>query len=474
MRYEPFLYFMLPFFLLLEGCKSLPTDCSSTKASHDRYAITHVNVIPMTSGDSILQNVTVLIGNKKIIAFNKPVPKDVKTINGKGKWLIPGLIDMHVHVPTDVNFGSKYPTHGATVFFNTQDIMTPYVATGVTTIFDLNSKAEHFGQRNEIAKGDVIGPRMALAALINGGDGEGRIVNTDFDGRQAVRSAKAEGYEFIKVYSQLNVATFTAIVDEAKKQELKVVGHIPDAFRGRTKDAFVPHFGMVAHAEEFSKQSENFSNPDATYFAQLSKENNTWLMPTLTTIDRIAKQVRSLDNIRTSPYLQYVHPLLQSKWLTANKYNADSNPERIDYFNKMIDFHIRLVKAFKKEGVPIVAGTDAGTSGVIAGFALHDEIELLVEAGLTPKEALSSATRLPSVWLGIDKEVGTIEIGKYADLVLLEANPLADIKNIRKIAGVFINGRWIDKTCIDTMLADLSKRNTASKDKYNWKKRNEY
>src|SRR5687768_1665308 len=109
---------------------------------------------------------------------------------------MPGLIDMHVHVPTDIHFGKQRPTKGATIFFDTQDVMTPYIANGVTTIFDLNSKAEHFGQRNEIAEGDAIGPRMALAALINGGAGEGRNVNTASDGAQAVRSAKAEGYKF--------------------------------------------------------------------------------------------------------------------------------------------------------------------------------------------------------------------------------------------------------------------------------------
>ena len=424
----------------------------------------------MTLENHLIPNATVIIRNERVVFLNGPVPPEAKIIDGKGKWLIPGLIDMHVHVATDIHFGPKLPTQGATTFFGTQDVMTPYIANGVTTIFDLNSKAEHFGQRNDIAKGDFIGPRMALAALINGGEGPGRVVNTASDGRQAVRSAKAEGYEFIKVYSQLNIETYLAIIDEASRQDMKTVGHIQNAFQGKLMQAFVPNFGMVAHAEEFSKQASDFSDQEAQRFAKLMVENGTWLSPTLIAMKQILSQVRSLDELRASPVLKYVHPLLQSKWLTANNYNKNTSPELVGRLEQMVNFHIRLVRACKMAGVPIVSGTDTGVSGIVPGFALHDELRILVEAGLTSEEALSSATRLPAVWLGIDSQVGTIEVGKRADLILLNANPLADVRNTREIFGVFVNGQWLAKTTLDTMLLDLSKRNTASKDKYNWKK----
>lgn len=469
------LFLLLSFTMIFNGCKNSSTNYSQKEKVQLQQilVIKNVNIIPMTSENRIIENATIVIENKKIVSINKPIPDNAKIIDGTGKWLIPGLIDMHVHIPADVNFGLKFTTRASSVFFDTQDMMTPFIANGVTTIFDLNSRAAHFGQRNEIARGDVIGPRMALAKLLNGGEGS-ENVNIASDGRQAVRCAKAEGYEFIKVYSDLNVETFTAIVDEANKQGLKVIGHIPNAFKGRLKDAFIPNFGMIAHAEEFAKQSKNFSDQDVKDFAQLAKANGTWLCPTLTTFVWITSQARSLDELRELQSLQYMHPILQDKWLTANKYNRNTNPERVVYFDQIADFNIRLVKAFNEAGVPIVAGTDASISGVVYGFSLHDEIELLVEAGLTPEEAISSATRLPSIWLGIDSEVGTIEIGKYADLLLLDANPLEDIKNTRKIFGVFVNGRWLDRSTTDAMLSDLSIRNTSNKGKYEWKKRREY
>jgi imidazolonepropionase-like amidohydrolase len=441
------------------------------KTNQEVFAIKNVNIIPMTQSGVVLKNATVIIKNERIEAINGTIPKEAKIIDGTGKWLMPGLIDMHVHVPTDGGpFGPKIPTQGATMFFDLQDYMTPNNANGATTVFDLGSRAEHFGQRNEIAKGNVIGPRMALSAMIDGGKGRGRNVNTPEEGRQAVRSAKAEGYEFIKTYSELNVETFQAIIDEANKQGLKTIGHIPEAFQGKLKEAFVPHFGMVAHAEELTKHSIDFNEQEAQRFAQLMKDNGTWLCPTLTTMVWIASQVRSLDELRALPTLQYVHPLLQSKWLTANNYNKMSNPETIAKFEKFVKFHVLLVKACKAVGVPMVVGTDVGVSGVVAGFSMHDEMSLFVEAGLTPEEVLTSATRLPATWLGIESLVGTVEVGKKADLMLLDANPLIDIKNTRKIAGVFVNGNWLDKATLNAQLLDLSKRNTAAKGQFDWKK----
>ncbi len=463
----------------LFSCKESKANSSQKEEIKEQslFVIKNVNIIPMTIDNTIIENATVVIDNKKIIAINGSVPAGAKTINGKGKWLIPGLTDMHVHTDTNTNFRDSKPTRGANVFFDTQGVMSLYIANGITTIFDLGARVEHFGQRNEIASGKVIGPRMALAPQIDGGNQSwGRRANTPNDGRQAVRSAKAEGYNFIKAYNFLNVETFKAIVDEANKQGLKVVGHIPEPFRGKLEEVFVPHFDMVAHSEEYAKFSKNKTTEDAQYFAKLAKKNKTWLTSSLTTMIWIGSQLRSLDEISNSEYNKYIHPIILDRWLnpTTNSYYNRTSPEFIAHIDTFIDFHKKLIKAFNDAGVPIVAGTDSGVSGVIPGFSLHDELELMVDASMTTEETLAAATRLPAEWLGIDKEVGTVEVGKYADLVLLDKNPLEDIKNTRTIHGVFVNGTWVTKEKIKIMLSELAQYNEENKDKFKWENRWKY
>ncbi len=460
-----------PLFLLLSFLLMPPAIAQAKPvAKQSVVAIENVTVLPMTENGPAIPNATVLIENGRVTAINGPVPKGAKRINGKGKWLIPGLMDMHVHLPNDDQLPVETPRGDPPrLDFGTQDIMTPYVANGVTQILNMDATAGSVGQRNEIASGKVIGPHMALAAVVDGRRSEGRIANTPEDARQMVRDVQAEGYNFVKVYWRLNVETFLAIIGEANKRKIKVLGHIPEAFEGQLDKAFVPGFGMVAHAEEFSKHSDDFTNEDATRFARLAKQSGTWVTPNLVAMRWIASQARSLDEVKANPDNAYMHPLLQSKWIKSNQYNRDlSKPKTVAYLDRMVEFHQRLVRALKAEGVPMVAGTDTLVSGVVSGFSLHEELELLAGAGLTNAEVLASATRLPAEWLGVSADRGTIEVGKRADLVLLDADPLADVANTRKIAGVFLSGSYLSRKELDAMMADLAKRNKAGLEQFDW------
>ena len=465
----------LPLFLILSLTLTAQTQSENSTSNHNTYIIKNVNIISMTVNNKVIENGDVVIQNQKIQSINGTLPDKAIIIDGKGKWLIPGLIDMHVHNLADINLGPDYPTKTATHYTDTQDFMFLYIANGVTTVFELSARPEHFAQRNEIQIGKVIGPRIALAMLIDGGD-SGNTANTPEEGRQTVRIAKAQGYEFIKVYSHLNIETFRAILEEANKLQMKVIGHIPDAFKGKINEAFIPNFDMIAHAEELAKQTDNYSIEDAQRFAELAKDNGTWLTPTLTVIERMAEQSTSLDSVQYLKSFRFVHPLMQSKWLTSNKNWKNRSPEYTAYLKKIAEYNKVLVQEFKSAGVPIVAGTDAGSSGVVWGFSLHDELELLVEAGLTTEEVLASATVLPATWLGIADKIGTIETGKFADLLLLDENPIEDIRNTRKIYGVFADGRWYEKRKINRTLERIAKHNSEKlgKDKYDWSKRRDF
>ena len=428
-----------------------------TVARQPITVIEHVTVIPMTERGTSMPDATVVIEHGRITALRGPGPRGAVRINGRGKYLIPGLMDMHVHLPSDQFLPDGEPPRNEppSLTFDTQDIMTPYVANGVTQIVNMDADAVAIGRRNEIASGQVIGPSMALAALIDGKRQDGRVALTPADGRQAVRDAKAEGYGFIKLYWRLDVETFLAITDEARLQGMKVLGHIPDAFEGQVEKAFVAGF-MIAHAEELAKHSDAFSDADAARFAALASASGTALTGTLTTMQWISRQVKSLDALRALPTLPYLHPEVRRQWIDRNSYYRGASDKRVAYFARMVDFNRRLVGAFRAAGVPVVAGTDALNPGCVPGFALHDELELLHESGLTNEEALAAATRVPATWLGIIADRGTIEAGKRADLVLLDANPLVDIRHTRRIAGVMVNGRWLPRRTLTRMLADVA------------------
>lgn len=432
-------------------------------------AIKNVNIISMAENKEVIPNATLVIKGNKIESINGVIPEGANIIDGANKWIIPGLIDMHVHGLSNSSLGKQYATAGANFVFDTQDVMTPYVANGVTTIFELSERVGLIAQRDEIETGKVLGPRMALTGFIDGGESYLGASHTAEQARQAVRLAKNRGYRFLKLYSSLSREAFLAAIAEAKEQDLKVVGHIPRGFKGDTEDAFVPGF-LIAHAEELSSQTDDYSYEKALEYARLAKANGVWLIPNMSNLSWIIKQAESLDAVRNLDTLKYVHPLIQDKWLTANSYAPRT--KLVPLFKKQLEFHKLLVRAFKAESVPMVTGTDAGTSGIVTGFSLHDELALLVDAGLTNKEALLSATRLAATWLEIEDKVGTIEPGKLADLLLLDSNPLEDIKRSKNIAGVFVNGRWTDKVTIELMLEELATKNSQNlgKPEFSWEK----
>ena len=431
-------------------------------------AIEHVTVLPMTSDGGVLHDQTVTLRNGRIEGIETStrvrVGAGVRRVDGRGKYLMPSLTDAHIHLENDriLRMFLQNPNIPAGTI-RTEDIFLPYVANGVLQVFDLSATSETVGQRDEVESGRVTGPHVAMAAMIYGPDpiwpvGMTRVAATPSDGRQAVRDASAEGYDIIKVYSRLDLPTFTAIVDEARRLHMPVVGHIPQRGKGITEKFFQPGFGMVAHAEEFAQQTDLPSERDIARYVEMAKRNGTWLTGTLSLDERLLEETLHPESLKARPELRFLTPLVYAMVTEHNPYVAQAKPQRVDYLRSIVDFNRDLIQAFAAADIPVLAGTDTPVPGMVPGFALHDEMEAMVRYGLSKKQVLEGATRLPAEWLGVAGDRGVVATGKRADLLLLDADPMEDVANTRRIAAVLVGGRLLTRSELDQQMEALDKR----------------
>jgi imidazolonepropionase-like amidohydrolase len=424
--------------------------------------LTHVTVIDVAGGLTS-PDMTVVITDDRISDLGEAkkvsVPPGAKVLNATGKFLIPGLWDMHVH-------------------WYTRDTFTLFTANGVTGIREMFGNSDLLRWRDETAKGSLPGPRMIVASPII--DGPEPVwpnsisVRNEDEGRKAVRKVKQWGADFVKVYSLLPRDAYFGIADEAKRQGLTFVGHVPNSVSpSEASDAgqkSIEHLtGIIiecsdketelrneiakaksqgARARAHAEALETYNNQKAAQLFARFVKNETWQCPTLTVLRSSA--YLGDEKFRNDWRLKYISRRIQQRWSLriANRNERDSADGK-----KVFQKELEIVGAMRKAGVPLLAGTDTGNPFCFPGFSLHEELALLVIAGLTPIEALRSATLGPAKFLGLDKTLGTIEQGKIADLVLLDANPLEDIRNTQRINAVVSKGRLFDRKALDKMLA---------------------
>jgi cytosine/adenosine deaminase-related metal-dependent hydrolase len=391
----------------------------------------NVTVIPMTS-DAVLTKQVVIVDDGRIVAVGKEgevvIPSDAQRIDGEGGYLLPGLIDLHVHV-------------------SQPDDLSLYVVNGVTTVFNLSGDESTL----DLRKGARLMPRLFTTGKQLVG------VQTAANAKQIVDDEAAAGYDGIKIYNDISLDALGALIAEAHAKGMLAVGHIPRNLRWQDMLAARPD--AIAHAEEFL-YSPVLDGDDTKIVAGM-KEGGIALITTLIAYDRIGRQVGDLEAELDRGESRYVNPAIRRMWDRAhNHYMRDFKPARVPNFRRLLRFQKQLIKELDDGGVPILLGTDAGgVPFVIPGFSAIDELRELVSAGLTPYHALQGATIGAARLLRKDAELGTIEPGKSADLLLVRGNPLTDIENIALRAGVMVRGRWLDNAALHAELDRIALAN---------------
>ncbi|MGH7603688.1 MAG: amidohydrolase family protein [Gemmatimonadaceae bacterium] len=437
-------------------------------------AITHVSVVDVVAGTTRADNTVIIHGNRIVYvgaAANANIPDGARLVDGRGKFLIPGLWDMHVHA----------------FMYVFSDFAGPLmIANGVTGARDMGYHVDTtLRWKREIAAGLEVGPRLVAGVRVDGPVGRASFVSHIKDSADAVKAVDtlarsksgSQRSDFISVDPLIPRAAYFAMARESRRLGLPFAGKVPysvsvveasdsgqrsieqeddlmracsateGAFRAQLADTTNRRAGDdPLQPRDLSRQILASLDPARcrSLFATLVR-NHTWVTPTLVAYQPYA---RSFDSASTHPeWSKYVPGIVQGGWL--QKAAPAARPDSITVRSS---FSFERTGALDKAGVGLLAGTDAPRAFLYPGFSLHEELSLLVRSGLTPAEALRTATYNPAAYLGSLDSLGTVEQGKIADLVLLDANPLVDIHNTRRISTVVANGRVFDAAARASLL----------------------
>lgn len=457
--------------------------------------ITEVTVIPADT-DDVLDARYVLIRDGRIATIATRRPRHLKrgtvTIDGRGKFLVPGFIDAHVHIATEGAIrGSKDPTIagldlGDDHAYDRQVLLT-LLRAGVTGAANLGgsvaSDDDLLWLRGEIEAGRVQGPRLFVGKYINGPRAEVTIPRSTevpssspaaptnaADGVAAVRAARQRGYDFIKPYQFLNRETYAAIVDEARRLGMPTSGHLPELGCASCADrafAFAHELDNIAHAEELARygRESDFAPADIDTLADLVARRDIGVTPTLITLKTIIHMYTQRDVPPVpAPWNDWVDPITRLDWdAPQNRYLSEAfrrQPEA-ETFSAGYDFARLLTRQLWKRGVTLTVGTDAPMPGLSFGVSVHQEMAELREIGLSPLQVLRAASINARKLFAPTLGSGAVRPGELADLVLLDANPLDDIRNVAQITGVVTHGRWLSREEMDRRLAELVQHSRA-------------
>jgi len=448
--------FIFLFLLTLTICSFFWSNSLAVKQINQPIAFVNVNVIPMDY-EHILENQIVIIQDDRIAVIgpkdNVQIPQNAIRINGMDKYLMPGLSDMHTH-----SWGEDF---------------IPFISNGVTTIRNMRGSTYHLELRQEILSGELLGPSMYLTGpYIDGPPPESAdypIITNPKEAVSVVANQKVAGYDFIKVLSQLSPEVFEAIISAARVNNIKVIGHPP--FQVEFEKVLNSGMYSIEHLHGYNIELMSDNAPELDYYERSSwikswkyfdenklqdlvketVEMGVWNCPTLVIILNGRIRPSELEDKLKNPNLRYVAPNILKYWKEREYLEEEAIIAReTDHFRK------KTVKALHDAGGKLLLGTDSPQFFTIPGFSLHEELQHLVDAGLSPYEAIKTGTTNAAVFLGASKEFGKVAVGLRADLILLNNNPLVDINNTTNITGVMVRGKWFSDDELNLMLEDLA------------------
>lgn len=402
----------------------------------------------MDGEERLLRDHTVLVRGDRIVAVGPSgsvaVPPEAERIDARGRFLVPGLAEMHGHIPP--------PQAGAQQI---EDVLFLYLSNGITTVRGMLGAPGQLDLRTRAATGELDSPALYLA----GPSFNGNSVDSPQDAVDRVREQKRQGWDLLKIHPGLTRQEYDAMAETARAEEIRFGGHVPQdvgllhALRSG-QETFDHMDGYIEHLEAWDRP---ITDEEMAPLVEATKRAGAWIVPTMALWDTLFC-VTPLESLRQFPELEYVPAAQIEQWSAAYRNRLASEQCGPPIREHLGRNRIRMLRALHEGGVGILMGTDAPQQFSVPGFSLHRELRVMRQAGMSPYEILESGTTNVGRYFSSSDSFGSIVPGQRADLVLIEGNPLADIEALQQIHGVLVRGKWFPRDRIDARLREIAAR----------------